>query len=944
MTIDVVEYQIQTDYVGYPNWIAPRRIFVIFDTVTQAITIEIRTGSGTVVESPVSGPNLYLGANGHSVVLTPSPYYQFCEETTLRKISLINSFPYATLAAFPNHNLCQIVPVCDLEIESLYTVVPTTDPDSNDGSIQVSATSSNGTIRYSLTPSFDYDSSFNESGLFNNLLPGTYTIYAKDPVGCYDSITIEVPVTVVYGVKFTGEYDDQDGNTTRINILERGYEGASTEICFSGDYPFTLDYPERTKYKAVQPSYCSIRLLEESENQFQEVITQDERKYRIDYSKDFGSGWELKWTGYVVPQVYSSPFVRSNNNYVTIKATDQLANLENEPFLDESGNKYKGEISQMSIICEILKKTGLTINIRSADDIFDIGMDENEDPLTQGFVDTRIFYGPADLATEREEDNDTCDVVLNKVINCKSGLCLFQSLGVWWLTRSENAVGDFDWKEFDLTGTQVATGSYSPLKQIVSTSEAVGLKWTERTQLRTFDPNYGKFLLVHDLSLDDNFIDEGRFEADDVIDLGNGDKAFKNWNTNIIQAGIRHGLEYVDNQDSKGAFFVDFTNVFDDQAENSAYCIEIPIESSTYSNANLLKVRFQYAAFPVFTGIPWLRLAWQVRITDGFGDHLYLQSNGGWSANYDKNDIYIDDYGKFQEYELTAAMPNQADLQGTVRISFFFHNHIGRDYGSIADLKNLLVDEDEHTVLPGKRFLVWVDNPDLIGGYTHFYELQYSDADESLPDTVRPDDFDESTNPLVWQSKGKVYIGPNAGLTKKILIDNVQISYVPFDPITSLNFDPPNEAKYEDVVNKFNKLKFEETMYLGDLPDIENAKNLYRGFLRLEDGTPTTLWHRLGIDEEKLLLSIALTDRIAQTSLPVERIESRVLLKGIYYSYIDALQYDNKRFINSRYTLNDKDLKIELSLLKMEVGEDGEPPVVVGEFSDAFSDAFNNGQ
>lgn len=49
MTVDVLEYQIQTDYVGYPNWVTPRRIVVILDNVTLAITVEIRTGSGTVI-------------------------------------------------------------------------------------------------------------------------------------------------------------------------------------------------------------------------------------------------------------------------------------------------------------------------------------------------------------------------------------------------------------------------------------------------------------------------------------------------------------------------------------------------------------------------------------------------------------------------------------------------------------------------------------------------------------------------------------------------------------------------------------------------------------------------------------------------------------------------------------------------------------------------------
>jgi len=396
---------------------------------------------------------------------------------------------------------------------------------------------------------------------------------------------------------------------------------------------------------------------------------------------------------------------------------------------------------------------------------------------------------------------------------------------------------------------------------------------------------------------------------------------------------LNYGLELVSNGNSKGAFYADFDDVFDDQADNLLYSIEIPIESDTYADANLIKFKFDVNVFPTFN-VPWIRVGWSVRLTDSFSDLNYLQGVSGWNDSNEIVDLYVDKYGSFQTVDITTAMPNQADLTGTVRICFFFHNHVRRDFDSITDLKAF----DTADIVDGKRFLVW----DAASDYTLFYELVYSKDAESSPDTIRPDDWDLSTNPKVWLLRGKAYIGQFASLVNKILIDNVQLSYVPFDPITSLNFTPPEEAEYFEETDQYNKMTLEDTFLLGDLPDIENGKNLYRGYLRLEDGTPTAQWFRSGVTESKKLLSLALSDRVAQLSNPVKKIQSDVLMNSQYYNFIDCLEYNGERYLNGKFVMSDKDSQIALNLLKMETGPGGEPPVSFGSFSSAFSSAYDS--
>lgn len=951
MTIEVMRWQIQFDFVGFPGWNQFRYVVAYVDDVTHAITVKIRDGSDNIALSPVSGPSsLYQGTNGMATRLTQLPFYQYCDGTTLRRIGEINSFPYAAFNDFPNSNACVVAPVCDLEISSSFTLEDTTDPDSADGEIQVSATSSNGVIKYALDD-FNYETEGNTTGLFTGLLPGTYTVYAKDEVGCQDTINVTIKVTTNYGVRYRGEYNTVGGFDTRIDIAQRGYEDSTTEICFSGN-PFVLDYDTAGKYTSIIASHCVIELLEEEEDDFVDLFTNDDRKFRVYYYKFLDSSWVLMWTGYVIPEFYQKPFVRGYNNYVTVKASDQLGQMKDEAFVDASENKFRGELSQIEIIANILKKTDLNINIRAQDNIFEEDMDTDESPLAQAFVDVRIF------------EDLKCDDVLNHVIKCKSGLRLFQSYGVWWLVRSEFNIASFDYFEYDLDATLVDTATFVALKSRVAPSATPGLVWANASQRELYETNYGKFILTHKLGFDDNLIDEGRFEEDDIVDIGNGNKTFKNWSVTMGQAGVSSGLEQVENRGSKGALFIDFRSASGTQTDTIVYSKEINLEPNTYGSSNKIKFKFDYLGLP-FYKIPWIRFAWEIRFISALDSTVYYLKDLDlpdtfipWTTEeeYAKNDIYIDKYNSFQTFEKTVRMPGV--YGGTIRIAFYMHNHAGRDYATL----DALADEPTSdgfsgvAVFLGQRRLAYHDSGAGGDDFTYFYELEEGTDADNRPEVVRPDDYSDSgpsANPRVWKMKGAFFAGGAAitGLVNKFLFDNVQLTYLPFDPLTSRNYTPPSTKQYIALVNKFNKENYEEEFLLGDLPIkentnppevIENSRDLYRGFLRLEDGTPTDYWYREGVEESKKLLELALNDRVEQMKNIQKRIQAEVHQRDVYYAFVNSLSYDSRRFINSKYVLNDLRNIITAEFLQMTTGSDGEPPVETGAFSTAYSDDFDN--
>jgi hypothetical protein len=100
----------------------------------------------------------------------------FCSATYLLEFSLITVGAYGAYTSQANHYSCAVnSPTCDLLIVGTPTVIPATDQETADGSITITATSTN-TIEYNLNEDFAYGSGQSSSS-FSGLLPGDYRIF-----------------------------------------------------------------------------------------------------------------------------------------------------------------------------------------------------------------------------------------------------------------------------------------------------------------------------------------------------------------------------------------------------------------------------------------------------------------------------------------------------------------------------------------------------------------------------------------------------------------------------------------------------------------------------------------------------------------------------------------------------------------------------------------------
>lgn len=267
-------------------------INVYWDDVNSTFVVHHFDDENDTTETVLtSGPDLGADRFDHEPVTSVSPIpYSFCSGADLQTFTRKSTFPYATKVSTANHFSC-VSSVCDLQISDDFTIQPASGSTTADGAFQVSATSSNGTIKFSLDPNFNYSTDGQESGLFSGYLPGEYTITAKDALGCVDQITIAVPVTDAYGVKYRADYKDVNGIPSRVDILERAFSGAITEI-ETGEDPFILKLDgqgELNKFYPIMASMGITTLWSPSNFYFRNLFTQDERKYQKRFYKDFGA-------------------------------------------------------------------------------------------------------------------------------------------------------------------------------------------------------------------------------------------------------------------------------------------------------------------------------------------------------------------------------------------------------------------------------------------------------------------------------------------------------------------------------------------------------------------------------------------------------------------------------------------------------------------------------
>lgn len=885
----------QSGYIVYIKW----------DDVAENIKVDLHDNLDVYVSSPLSGPDLTV------VDYVETDYrYQFCDSSTLITFSRkYTSYPYATRNESPDHDLCSLSHICDILITDISTTNATSTT-STDGEATITVVGDSSTYTYSLDKDF-YTTQ--PSNVFTGLPAGDYVVYVRDKYGCSTLRSFTIGFDSTYNVRFRSEFESilypklMFDYRYRIDILKRDYVG-SIETVKTSRSPIIVKYEgdNEDKFKTIISSRATVSLKAESEYQFSEIFTGDEREFIVCLYIDKGEGYELEWKGYVIQEGTQEDYSAPPYDF-SIMATDGIVDIK-EPF--NGGTTIKGTMSLIKILSRCLYSTDLNFNIRSFINRFEVNHDqeESDDPLAQTFFNTYFL-------------NEYTNIQVVDEILKTFGARIYQSRGVWNVISIEDSVSEsIPYREFDSLGTYVTNGTLNLQKHIKFPDQSNALWFSSRPLLR-IRPGYKRVKIVHDLNLINNLFFEGRFDEDDFNTTTN---LFDNIGMSLDGSGIYFGIsKNTKDQEVKESLFLDFSNA-DLLSTASIYTNEKEIDS--IPGSDVFKFAFDYYIDSLFYP-EYIRFDWSLQLGTG-----YLQGNSSFNPSSLRvfNTLYNENFDSNEKFEITFKAPYV--FSGNTKISIALKANHPYDASTVSALGTFDVSPSTTSYLIGDRRIA-LDDVDGVLVKRH-YVLTYQPQDENLPEVVHPNDYNSSTNPRVWILEKTTQFEALAPQASFYEIDNLRLEYYP-DGL------PPESVKVYTLTGSLrNKIEPEIPVIFGDLPDFRNAIHLYKNYLMLSDGTPTSAWGRATTSEELPILEILCFDYIGQYPLGLRQLGAN-LVGDFVFNYQDCLvdDIDGTKYINMGLEIDYKNNLYTCDLTEVKSGESG-PPSDTSGFTTGFSLGF----
>jgi len=834
--------------------------------------------------------------------------YQFCSPypsgTTLVQFrgNIFNpSFPYVYQWTTPNAPQCATtIVVCDLAFIGAPAIVKCSNPYSSDGEIAVGAQSGRGEVRYSLDDVVFNDMT-NTTGTFTGLSVGNYTIYARDSANCRATVTVSLTAETTtngqpndplptYGVMYRMEHDNIYGVEERIDILERNFEGDFVEVK-GGPVPFVKslgsEVPVTNKFECLRPTQAQIQLASERDLQFIGLFSQDDRKYQVRYYEPVGT---LRWTGYIVPSIFSEPYTQGAPYITEIRATDNVNQLEQLEFLDKDGNKLKGKKSLIEIIAIILDKLSLQLSIR-------VGMNITEDtqdnlvPLEQTQHEMSAFY---------EDDGTpwTCARVIRALL-MPFGAKLVQENGVWNIVRIEEQCDVYNTRLYNREGTYVSGAVYDPLVEIVSPSLRLSSIFRDGDSTLEVVPAYGKVTVVRKLFRKETLLENGSFDIDRYQDgiiegwtVTASEASYKVSkiiretatdfsNFNLVQTNLPSWVRSATQPSYKGEYRTTETNVdyaleMTGLVDNETITVQsntIPVEL-TSSDFFIFTFNYRINTGEITSGnsrsatMPeWVKIRYRIQL----GSYYY--NDGFWTddSDYQWNYIFEEEYDKDKKFEIKARLKGISSV--TIRpltITLQFYGSQYQDFNGYSELVAITT-----TTLPSEGYRIRGLYPLTVSGSTDDWTLDFNlrSGTEALsaPEIIRPTDYATTTNEVVWELTNR---------TKRAYRDIGSI-YL-YD--VGFKFLPNGEeGPEEEVLEAVNNTNYKENLVVelesGDVTElyVNNKKNLYRNIFLDQAGEPTTSWTRLNVGGTNTLQRLLLSSLVNQYKFPTFKVTGNLL-------------------------------------------------------------------
>ncbi len=617
---------------------------VYFDDNTLFDEIKVSLDGGQTIIQGGNDCSDFVG-----VVYSP---FEFCNGATRTRFQRIAQFPYAIKVEEAESPTC-LPATCDLDVTTPIAFTDETGVGLEDGTITITATAS-GTIEYSINDG----GTFQASNSFTALAPGNYDVIVKDVdkenlgVTCRQSFVVTIAEFFSYVEKYSLTFKNVKETTTwGIKIFKKNYVGAVIEYCASSD-PLVLtmhkgagDQIQSEKFNQIKGSSAQITLIQNTDFEYSEFFTSDDREFQVEVTKDA----VLYWKGYSLPDRFTQNYRINAKNVVQIEASDGLALLKNEDFKNTDGSLIKEFKSKLEAIRICLDKLDLGLPIFEAFNVYELSHNStnNDSPYDQTFVNTEAY-----ITDEEAMETLNCYEVLQKIL---FGARIFQSEGAWHIVRIKEQEAAYVRRKYTSLGVFISSETFNPIVD-VECPVVNGRFVLDNSGSISIKPAFKSQSIKQDFGFIDNLVFHGDFPESEFEETGVNIFEPLNWFGTATSRRRYNGS----NEDDFSLAIQTIGDVFNIQ--NAKFLESQPFNVDTTFSRIIFSFKYKTRGSGADPSTVQ-RVFIQVKIGSN-----YLMEDGEWSLTEYKMGFPVKASGTFETFEIESFNMPVTSGTGVVRI------------------------------------------------------------------------------------------------------------------------------------------------------------------------------------------------------------------------------------------------------------------------------------
>ena len=435
-------------------------------------------------------------------------------------------------------------------------------------------------------------------------------------------------------IKYFIQYKDTQNVEYSIKIKSDSYDSFPISI---GGYAI-IDRPEIDEiYTVIRGSSITLKLEASTDLTFEDLYSENEKEYSVELYR----GLQPIFIGYIDPSGLFEDLVNDKWE-ISLRCVDGLGLLDNLSYVDDNGQPFTGKESDLNVIYNCLRRTGLLqengeeMFIESSLNTVYVFIEDNFGPLPNVYSNQERFY---------KDDNETimsCKQVLESTLR-KYGGAITQENGKWKIfSFYELLAGDrkfYTYKGNVYTGTTVKN---YPEQTIGSQIAEDSIFWCNENQRKEIVPSVGAVKVNYQYGFFKSIIDN--------TDFTNNGVTIPSWT--ILNGAL---IELVSPR---------YIKIESDQTNASV--IESDVVS--LSESDTLEITFQYNALDYSSSQKSLKFKFQLILTDGSTTYYYNQS-GQWVTS-SSNAKFVNGFGingYFNNKLTTSPLPIDGDFKVLIK-------------------------------------------------------------------------------------------------------------------------------------------------------------------------------------------------------------------------------------------------------------------------------------